>query len=278
MHELAGKTAFVTGAAQGVGLGIARALARAGVNVAVADIQEEAAERAAREIARLGVRSTALAVDVADRAAMHAAAERVQSTFGRVHIIANNAGVITPPKPVSQTTEAEWAWTIGVNLFGVINGVDAFLPLVRAHGEGGHIVNTASIGGMQVARGRNTGPYSVSKYGVVAFTESLAQELEGTGIGVSVLCPAAVNTAIFHSASRRPERFGGPEPATDDDRYDRELRETGMDPDAVGTRVLAAIRNDDLYVFTHPATRAWLATRFDRILAAYDAIAEKREA
>jgi NAD(P)-dependent dehydrogenase (short-subunit alcohol dehydrogenase family) len=270
MDEFFGRTAFVTGAAQGVGLGIARALANAGANVAVADIQEEGAERAAREIEALGVRSLAVVLDVADRAAVAAAAERVQSVFGAVHVLANNAGVITPPKPISQTTADEWAWTIGVNLFGVINGTNAFLPLIREHGAGGHIVNTASIGGMQVARGRNTGPYSVSKYGVVAFSESLAQELEGSGVGVSVLCPAAVNTAIFQAPARRPERFGGPATVRADDPYDRELRETGMDPDDVGKRVVEAIRRNELYVFTHPETRAWLAARFDRILAAYD--------
>jgi NAD(P)-dependent dehydrogenase (short-subunit alcohol dehydrogenase family) len=272
MKDIAGRVAFVTGAAQGVGLGLARELARAGAHVVLADVQEEPLKRAAAEVAALGVRASAVTVDVTDRNSLAAAAERVRSEFGQVHILCNNAGIITPPKPISETTEGEWAWTLGVNLYGVINGVAAFLPLIREHGEGGHIVNTASIGGMQVGKGRNTGPYSVSKYGVVAFSESLAQELEGTNIGVSVLCPSAVNTAIFKSAARRPDRFGGPLAVEGNEAYDRELREVGMLPDDVGKRVVAAIRADELFIFTHEHSRAWLAERFGRILAAFDSI------
>jgi NAD(P)-dependent dehydrogenase (short-subunit alcohol dehydrogenase family) len=272
MKDIAGRIAFVTGAAQGVGLGLARQLARAGAHVVLADVQQEPLTRAAAEVAALGVRSLAVAVDVTDRNSLMAAAERVRSEFGKLHILCNNAGVITPPKPISETTESEWAWTLGVNLYGVINGVAAFLPLIREHAEGGHIVNTASIGGMQVGRGRNTGPYSVSKYGVVAFSESLSQELEGTNIGVSVLCPSAVNTAIFKSGARRPDRFGGPLAVEEDEAYDRELREAGMSPDDVGKRVVAAIRADELFIFTHEHSRAWLAERFGRILAAFDSI------
>jgi NAD(P)-dependent dehydrogenase (short-subunit alcohol dehydrogenase family) len=271
MKDILGRVAFVTGAAQGVGLGLARELARSGAHVVLADVQEEPVKRAAAEVAAFGVRSLAVTVDVSDRNSLMAAAERVRSEFGKLHILCNNAGVITPPKPISETTESEWAWTLGVNLYGVINGVAAFLPLIREHGEGGHVVNTASIGGMQVRRGRDTGPYSVSKYGVVAFSESLSQELEGTNIGVSVLCPSAVNTAIFKSAGRRPDRFGGPL-AGRDETHDGELRATGMSPDDVGKRVVAAIRADELFVFTHEHSRAWLAERFGRILAAFDSI------
>jgi NAD(P)-dependent dehydrogenase (short-subunit alcohol dehydrogenase family) len=272
MKDFAGRVAFVTGAAQGVGLGIARELARAGTHVVLADLQAEPVRQAAAEVAALGVRTLGVTVDVSDRSSLMAAAERVRSEFGKLHILCNNAGIITPPKPISEVSESEWAWTLGVNLYGVINGVAAFLPLIREHGEGGHVVNTASIGGMQVGKGRNTGPYSVSKYGVVAFSESLAQELEGTGIGVSVLCPSAVNTAIFTSAARRPERFGGPLEVAQDAAYDRELRAVGMLPDDVGKHVLRAIRADELFIFTHAHSRDWLAERFGRILAAFDPI------
>lgn len=272
MNDIAGRVAFVTGAAQGVGLGLARALARAGAHVVLADVQEELVGRAAAEVAALGVRSLAMTVDVTDRQALMDAAERVHSEFGKLHILCNNAGIVTPRKPISEVTESEWAWTLGVNLYGVINGVAAFLPLIREHGDGGHVVNTASIGGMQVRKGRNTGPYSVSKYGVVAFSESLSQELEGTNIGVSVLCPSAVNTAIFTSGARRPERFGGPLSVVGDEISDRELREGGMLPDDVGKRVVAAIRAGELFIFTHEHSRSWLAERFGRILAAFDSI------
>jgi NAD(P)-dependent dehydrogenase (short-subunit alcohol dehydrogenase family) len=272
MNDIAGRVAFVTGAAQGVGLGLARELARAGAHVVLADVQEELVGRAAAEVAAFGVRSLAITVDVTDRHALMAAAELVRSKFGKLHILCNNAGIITPPKPISEVTESEWAWILGVNLYGVINGVAAFLPLIREHGEGGHVVNTASIGGMQVRKGRNTGPYSVSKYGVVAYSEALSHELEGTNIGVSVLCPSAVNTAIFKSAARRPECFGGPLPVAGNEVNDRELREGGMLPDDVGKRVLAAIRAGELFIFTHEHSRSWLAERFGRILAAFDSI------
>ena len=272
MTDIAGRVAFVTGAAQGLGLGLARELARAGAHVVLADLQAEPLQQATAEVAAFGGRTLALTVDVSDRSSLQAAAERVRSEFGKLHILCNNAGIITPRKPISEVTESEWAWTLGVNLYGVINGVAAFLPLIREHGEGGHVVNTASIGGMQVGKGRNTGPYSVSKYGVVAFSESLSQELDGTNIGVSVLCPAAVNTAIFKSAARRPDRFGGPLAVEQDEAYDRELRDVGMLPDDVGKRVVAAIRADELFIFTHEHSREWLAERFGRILAAFDSL------
>jgi NAD(P)-dependent dehydrogenase (short-subunit alcohol dehydrogenase family) len=269
MQDFAGKTAFVTGAAQGIGLGISRALLRRGANVAMADIDGAAVE-AARE--KLDGPSIAMTLDVSDAAAVARAAGAVEARFGKVHLLCNNAGVVAPPQPVSAVPLEQWDWLVGVNLYGAIHGIAAFLPLIRKHGEGGHIVNTASIAGLQVRAGRGTGPYAATKFAVVALSESLAQELEGSGIGVSVLCPAAVDTKIYEAPRRRPARFGGPfaPPAPDEAR--RALAD-GMSPDEVGERVLHAIIFGELYILTHEETRDWLAERHGRIMAAFDQIA-----
>lgn len=273
MKDLAGKTAVVTGAAQGIGLGISRALAGAGMNVALADIQPDAVERARQEIASFGVKTLAMPLDVSDAAAVARAAEEVRRTFGTLHVLCNNAGVAPPGKPVTQFTRAEWEWVIGVNLYGVINGLASFLPLIRAHAEGGHVVNTASIGGLQVRPGRGSGAYSATKYAVVAISESLEQELAGTGIGVSVLCPAAVNTEIYASAKHRPQRFGGPYESPPDNPVKNLLAE-GLPPDAVGQRVLRAIRDGEFFIFTHAEPRAWIEERHARLMTAFNRATE----
>lgn len=270
MQDFAGKTAFVTGAAQGIGLGIARALADAGVHVAMADIAETPLQAAAASLATDSVRTLALPLDVSDPAAVERAAAQVEATFGRIHILVNNAGVAPPPKPVSTIDLGEWAWLLGVNLMGPIHGIRAFLPRIRRHGEGGHIVNTASIAGFQVRPGRGTGGYAATKYAVVALSESLAQELEGSGIGVSVLAPAAVNTRIYESARRRPARFGGPFAPPPPGPNQISLAD-GFPPDVVGRRVVAAMRAAEFFIFTHEEPRQWLEERHARIRAAFDA-------
>ena len=259
MRELQGKFAFVTGAANGIGLGIARALARAGVNVALADIAD------------LGVRTVALPLDVSDSAAVEAAARRVEAEFGRIHICVNNAGVSLGRIPAYELTQQQWDWLLGVNLFGVVNGVRAFLPLIRSHGEEGHIVNTASIAGLQVNPVLRNGSYAMTKYAVVAFSEALDLELEGSPIGVSVLCPALVRTTLAAAGTRRPERFGGPYDTSGAPGAAALLDAATMQsPDAVGERVVAAIRGREFFIFTHPEPREWLTRRHARIMAAFD--------
>jgi len=271
MKDIAGKVAFVTGAANGIGLGICRALARAGAHVALADIQPDALERAREEIAGIGVRAIAIPLDVSDAAAVERAADTVQQAFGKVHIVCNNAGVSLGNNRVLQVPPDQVAWMFGVNLFGVLHGVRSFVPCIRAHGEGGHIVNTASIGGLQVNRELGTGVYAMTKYGVVALSEALEHELDGSGIGVSVLCPALVDTTLYRSGERRPDRFGGAYDRAD--LADAQSRmAAGMAPDAVGERVLRAIRDSDFFVFTHQAPRAWIEARHARLMAGFDAI------
>lgn len=269
MQELKGRTAIVTGAASGIGSGIAKALAGAGMNLVLADIQQGPLTGIRREVEALGARAIDVLVDVSDAASVAAAGRAAEQAFGRLHIAVNNAGVAMHGTKVEDVSADEWNWVVGVNVFGVINGIRAFVPMIRSHGEGGHVVNTASISGFFVRRGRNQGAYSMTKYAVVALSEALEQEVEDAGIGVSVLCPGPVQTQIFASAGTRPERFGGP--------YVRPQQEAlrgamghGLAPEAVGERVLHAIRNNEFYVLTHATERQAVKARHQRIEAAFD--------
>jgi NAD(P)-dependent dehydrogenase (short-subunit alcohol dehydrogenase family) len=269
MKDFAGRIAVVTGGASGIGLGTARAFARAGMSVALLDIRSETLDKAVAEIASLGVRAIGIETDVARRESVEAAAEKIDREFGRVHVVMNNAGVVVRGVPMHETDDATWNWVLGVNLFGVVHGAQVFVPRIRAHGEGGHIVNTASLAGFVVGT-RGTGVYTASKFAVVAFSEALAHDIRGFGIGVSILAPAAVNSSIYTNSARHRATLG----------YPNLYAETppdiaaGMAPDEVGRHVLAAIREEQFYIFTHPETRAAVAERHAAIMAGYDA-AEK---
>jgi NAD(P)-dependent dehydrogenase (short-subunit alcohol dehydrogenase family) len=272
MRALAGKAAFITGGASGIGLALGRVFAASGMKVMLADIEAVPLEAAVRQLGLTGAEVKGLVCDVSDRAAVERAAAACFAAFGKMHVICNNAGVGGGGGPVEQIPPADWEWTIGVNLMGVIHGVAAFLPHIKAHGEGGHIVNTASMAGMVSTS--LMAPYNVTKFAVVTLSETLAAELAGSDIGVSVLCPGWVDTRIVESARNRPARFGAPREPT---ALAREraaqvaaLLRRGMSPDEVAERVLRAIRDNDLYIFTHPEMRAAVEDRFRRILAAYD--------
>jgi len=269
MQTLEGRTAVVTGAASGIGLGLARTFARHGMAVALCDIRGDRLDAALGQVRALGGRAIAVETDVSDRASVERAAAQARDAFGAIHVICNNAGVTLHGKSVADLTPKEWDWIIGVNLYGVIHGIQVFLPLIRSHGEEGHIVNTASIAGFQVHPERRSGAYATTKYAVVALSESLAHDLADTPIGVSVLAPAAVNTQIYRSGENRPARFGGPMALPGHDRLQEELAH-GLDPDTVGERVVRAMRSRELFVFTHMATKAWLDARHQRIRDAYD--------
>lgn len=269
MQDLKGKTAIVTGAASGIGLGIAKALAGAGMNLVLADIQPGPLDAARRDIEALGTRAIAVRVDVSDAESVAAAGRAAEQAFGKLHVAVNNAGVAMHGTRVEDVGVNEWNWVIGVNVLGVINGIRTFVPMIRRHGEGGHVVNTASISGFFIRRGRNQGAYSMTKYAVVALSEALEQEVEDAGIGVSVLCPGAVDTRIFASAATRPERFGGA--------YTRPQQEAmrgamgrGIAPEAAGQRVLQAIQQNEFYLLTHAGERDAVKARHERIEAAFD--------
>jgi NAD(P)-dependent dehydrogenase (short-subunit alcohol dehydrogenase family) len=276
MKDIAGKAAFVTGAANGIGLGICRALSRAGVDVALADIQPDALERARAEIAATGVRTLALTLDVSDGDAVVRAADAVEAAFGKVHIVCNNAGISLGNVRLLDMTRAQWDWIFGVNLSGVVNGVQAFVPRILRHGEGGHIVNTASMAGLQVNPAiPGIGAYAMTKHGVIALSEAMEMELRGSGIGISVLCPAQVDTTLYASGSRRPDRFGGGYQRSDLAEA-RSRSATGLSADAVGDHVLHAIRTDTYFIFTHPEARDRVEERHARMMAGFDAARQYR--
>lgn len=176
----------------------------------MADIQPDALERAHSEIAAIGVRTIALTLDVSDADAVATAADAVEAEFGKVHIVCNNAGISLGDVRLLEMTRDQWDWIFGVNLFGVVNGIQAFVPRIQKHGDGGHIVNTASMAGLQVNPSiPGIGAYAMTQHGVIALSEALAMELRGSNVGISVLCPAQVDTTLYDSGRRRPERFGG---------------------------------------------------------------------
>jgi NAD(P)-dependent dehydrogenase (short-subunit alcohol dehydrogenase family) len=270
MREFKGKTAIVTGAASGIGLGIAKALASAGVNIMLADLRAKPLETARQAVAALGVRAEAMTVDVSDPASVAAAGKAVTDAFGALHIAVNNAGVAMHGTPIEKLSNEEWSWVMGVNIDGVINGIRTFVPMIRAHGQGGHVVNTGSVSSLFVREGRNQGAYAMTKYAVLALSEALEQEVKEAGIGVSVLCPGGVTTSIFDSAATRPERFGGAYRRPEQEALKSAFTTSALHPDVVGRRVLQAIRDDEFYVLTHTGEREVITARLDRIRAAFD--------
>lgn len=282
MQELAGRTAFVTGGASGIGLALGRACGEAGMKVMLADIEPAALDAAVAELREAGLDARGVACDVTDPASLERAAAATQAAFGKVHLLCNNAGVSSGSGGIDDVPLDTWRWVLDVNLMGVVNGLRAFLPLLRAHGEGSHVVNTSSMAGM--ISGLGFGPYPASKFAVVGLSEGLATQLRPFGIGVTVLCPGFVRTRISESGRNRPERYGSGQtvdpasPAGQLVAQVAELVRTGLDPEGVAAQVLDAVREDELYVFTHhgPEWRAMLEARFAAILAAMDKAASRR--
>jgi len=270
MKELAGKVAFVTGGASGIGLGIVKAMVGAGMKVALADLRRDHLEAALAEFAAGGASASVhgIVLDVSDRPAMAAAAEETQKRFGKVHVLVNNAGVGVEG-PLRQATYDDWDFGIGVNLGGVINGIQTFLPLIRAHGEGGHVVNTASLAGL-VYMPAQFAVYATSKAAVITLTECLRDDLLPDHIGVSVLCPGPVKSNIHESGRNRPAKFSGTSGFADAEARlaQRTVSPLWMDPKVVGERVLHAIRQDELYIITHGEWREAFLQRSQALLDA----------
>jgi len=275
MRDFAGKTAFVTGGAAGIGLALGRAFAQSGMKVMLADIETDALQAAVKSLREISPDIGGTICDVADAASVERAAQAAFDAFGKVHVVCNNAGVAAGGG-IDHISLDNWRWVIDVNLMGVLHGIKSFLPHIRAHGEGGHIVNTASMAGMQGGLGLS--PYGASKFAVVSMSEGLNLQLKPHGIGVSVLCPSYVRTRIGESGRNRPERYGQSQPldpaspAAAMVAAIAENIQAGLDPAFVAARVLAAIREDQLYVFTHRGMRAEVEGRFAAILAAMDMV------
>ena len=275
MRELAGKTAFVTGGAGGIGFALGRAFAQAGMKVMLADIEPDALEAAVESLQEFSPDIRGTICDVTDAASVERAAQATFNAFGRVHVVCNNAGVAAGGG-IDHISLDNWRWVIDVNLMGVLHGIKSFLPHIRAHGEGGHIVNTASMAGMENELGFS--PYGASKFAVVSMSEGLAMQLEPHGIGVSVLCPSFVRTRIGESGRNRPGRYGQSQPLDPASPAAAMVAEiatqiaAGIDPATVAARVLTAIRENELYIFTHPGMRAKVEARFAAILTAMDRV------
>ena len=257
MDDFRGKVAVVTGAASGIGFGLARRFASEGMKVVLADIEEPALKSAADELAADGAADVLPVVtDVSDHDAVHDLARVTFERFGTAHVICNNAGIGTGG-PAWEVTEAQWRWIVGVNLMGVVHGIQAFVPRLVEQGEG-HVVNTASAAGL--TSGPMMAPYFATKHAVVALSESLAADLAmaGADVGVSVLCPQWVRTRIGESDRNRPPDVRSFEETAPDAAAGREairsLIDTGMDPAEVADHVVEAIRAKRLFILTHAGT------------------------
>ena len=243
------------------------------MKVMLADIETEPLDAAVKSLHNVGPDVRGIQCDVTDAASVQRAAQATFDAFGKVHVVCNNAGVAAAGG-IDDIALDNWRWVLDVNLMGVVHGVRSFLPHMRAHGEGGHIVNTASMAGMQSGLGFS--PYTASKFAVVGMSEGLAPQLRPFGIGVSVLCPGFVRTRIGESGRNRPEQYGATQaldpasPAAALVAMIAEMIKAGIDPSDVAARVLAAIRADELYVFTHPEMGTEVEERFAAIGAALD--------
>lgn len=275
MDHFRGKTAFVTGGASGIGLALCRAFGQRGMNVVIADVEAAALAAAVEKLRCEGTPVIGTACDVSDREALAAAAATAFCEFGNVHVLCNNAGV-SRAGPIQDIAMSDWEWVISVNLRALVHGLQIFLPHMKAHGEQAHIVNTASMNG--VAGAALAGPYCATKFATVGMSEVLAAELEGSPIGVSVLCPSWVKTRMLDNGRNRPARFGGPISLDMDGgnaernrRYAQSL-ESGLDPAQVAEMVIEAIEARRLYVFTHADRRADIERRFQLMMDGFDAV------
>jgi NAD(P)-dependent dehydrogenase (short-subunit alcohol dehydrogenase family) len=268
----AGRVAVVTGAASGIGRALAEAFAEAGSAVVVADLDGDEAEVVAAGIRAAGGEAEAVRVDVADAAAVDQLAATTLARFRRVDVLCNNAGVSTFNLLRDQTLD-DWRWVFGVNLWGVVHGVQTFVPIMRAQGTAAHIVNTASIAGL-LSGVAFIGPYAATKVAVVSISETLAQELaiDGLPIGVSVLCPSSVDTKVMESERGRPTMFGMEHRTGVAESVRLAIRDSftgpsGQTPAQIADRVLEAIHARRFWIITHPGERPVLEARLTDMLA-----------
>jgi NAD(P)-dependent dehydrogenase (short-subunit alcohol dehydrogenase family) len=270
MQNFEGRTAVVTGAASGIGRAVARRFASEGMNVVLADIETKALETTVGELRDVGHAVLGVPTDVSKWEQVQALAERARAHFGAVHVVHNNAGVVVSG-PAHQLSLADYEWVLGVDLWSVIYGVKAFLPLIEAAGEG-HIVNTASTAGLVASP--HIAPYNIAKFGVVALSETVARELKlkRSPIGVSVLCPGAINTRIVESDRNRPADSAASHVETPEERRFRSgagtlLATRGLEPAAVAGMVVDAIRAQQFWVLTHPDWKRVLQERVAALAA-----------
>ncbi|MGK0257208.1 MAG: NADP-dependent 3-hydroxy acid dehydrogenase YdfG [Candidatus Azotimanducaceae bacterium] len=278
MKEVRDKVAFVTGGASGIGLGMVQSFAAAGMKVAVADIEQAALDQVKADFESSGAEMIFLKVDVTDRDAMEQAAQQTEDAFGKVHVVCNNAGVAVAGR-VDKMDYKDWDWVMSVNVDGVINGVKTFVDRIRAHGEGGHFVNTASMAGQIPIPGGSV--YTTSKYAVVGLSEVMRTDLARFDIGTSVLCPGGVITNVSKSGRNRPSSL----------QIEKDTSKLGMgkiplgenvlanmlDSSIVGDMVLAAVLANDAYIFSHPDLKSAFDVRANRINESFARWSQYRE-
>ena len=276
MRDVRGKTAFITGGASGMGLAMARSFAAAGMKVVIADIEQSALDAVTAEFEASNAEFLTLALDVTDRTAFAAAADAAEARFGNVHVVCNNAGVALSGA-IDKMTYKDWDWLTTVNYDGVVNGIVTFVERIKAHGEGGHFVNTASMAGHIALPGMSI--YTATKYAVVGISETMRADLLAHNIGVSVLCPGIVNTNIFDASRNRPDEYAGEDaaeallsdvPPDERDARVEEIRAGALDPTVVGDMVLHAVQEDEFYIFTHPETEAMTDARRAEMTDAFE--------
>lgn len=271
MFKFEGRTAVISGAAEGIGLSIAKALGEQKMNIVLADIDEKNLLKSAAELESLGIPVLAALLDVADEMQWKSVAEKAVKRFGKVHMVVNNAGVGGDSGPIENQETEGWQWALGVNLMGVVYGAKVMTPLIKDHGEGGWILNVASMAGMGGVP--YSGVYTASKAAVVALSESWAAELKDKRIGVSVLCPAFVQTRIYDSERNRPDKYKSENYQIENEssfsKQTKQMVKDGIDVSIVGKRVVEAINHGELYIFTHPNYRQVNQQRFNGIDEAF---------
>ena len=271
MFKFEGRTAVISGGAEGIGLSIAKALGEQKMNIVLADIDEKNLLKSSAELESLGIPVLGALLDVADEMQWKSVADKAIEKFGKVHIIVNNAGVGGDSGPIENQETEGWQWALGVNLMGVVYGAKVMTPLIKNHGEGGWILNVSSMAGMGGVP--YSGAYTASKAAVVALSESWAAELKDKRIGVSVLCPAFVQTRIYDSERNRPDKYKSENYQIENEssfsKQTKQMVKDGIDVSIVGKRVVEAINHGELYIFTHPNYRQVNQQRFNGIDEAF---------
>ena len=276
MSQFIGKTAVISGGAEGIGLSIAKALAEEKMNIVLTDINEENLQKASLELEVTGVSVLPVLLDVAEEDQWEKVAEQAIARFGKIHMLVNNAGVGGDSGSIESQNKKGWQWVLDVNLMGVVYGAKVMVPLISQHGEGGWIVNVASMAGMGgVPYG---GAYSATKAAVVALSEGWAGELQSKDINVSVLCPAFVQTRIYDSERNRPAQYKSDTKVIADEnsffKRAKTMVESGIEVSIVGKRVVEALNDGEFYIFTHPNYREVVQKRSSDIDAAFKKASE----
>lgn len=271
MSKFKGKTAIISGGAEGIGLSVAKALGEQGMNIVLTDINQQNLENAAKELEESGVPVLTARLDVADEEQWKHIAEKASERFGKLHMVVNNAGVGGDSVSVENQEKKGWQWTLDVNLMGVVYGAKTIVPFIKSHDEGGWIVNVASMAGM--GGFLHGGAYNATKAAVVALSESWYEELSSQNINVSVLCPAFVKTRIYDSERNRPEQYKSEISSSESNnsflKKTKKMIENGIEVSIVGKRVVEALNNGEFYIFTHPGYRSEIQDRFKAIDEAF---------